>query len=152
MAEETPDSKIERWNALKAHLAAQTKLFADYCKPFKEEQDAIEAWLLDFLNRTKQNSAKTEHGTAYRSTLTQPKIVERDAYLDWCLDHWDAGGNEMLQIGAPQVAAFEAYMEERKKTIEEYAEKSGGELPAETSLTPPGTQVNYFTRVNVRKS
>jgi hypothetical protein len=152
VAEETPDSKIERWNALKAHIAAQTKLFADYCKPFKEEQDAIEAWLLDFLNRTKQNSAKTPHGTAYRSTLTQPKIIDRDAYLDWALDNWENGGNEMLQIGAPQVAAFEAYMEKRKQFLEQYAKEHDGDIPSDASISPPGTTVSYFTRVNIRKS
>jgi hypothetical protein len=147
---DTPDSKIERWNALKAHLSAQTKAFADYCAPFKTEQDEIEAWLHNFLLTTKQNSAKTDHGTCYLSTLTQPKITDRTAYLDWALEHWDEGGNEMLQIAAPQVGAFEAYMEARKKELEAHAANTGV-LPPDASTTPPGTTVSFFTRLNIRK-
>lgn len=149
---ETPAAKIERWNALKQHLAAQTKAFADYCAPFKAEQDQIEAWLHNFLLTTKQNSAKTDFGTAYLSTLTQPKIVDRTAYLDWCLENWDSSGNEMLQISVPQVGAFEAYMDTRKKKLEAHVANTGGELPPDASTTPPGTSVSFFTRLNIRKS
>ena len=148
---DTPDAKIAKWNQLKAHLAAQTKAFSDYCKPFKEEQDAIEAWLHNFLLTTKQNSAKTDHGTAYLSTLTQPKIVDRTAYLDWALENWESGGNEMLQIAAPQVGAFEAFVERRKKELEAH-QANTGQLPENASITPPGTDVSYFQRLNIRKS
>lgn len=149
---DTPAGKIQRWNELKQHLATQSKAFTDYCKQFRDEQDEIEGWLLNFLNTTGQNSAKTDAGTAYKSVLTQPKIVDRTAYLDWALDHWDTGGNEMLQIGAPQVSAFETFMELRKQVLKEYAEKNAGELPPDAAITPPGTEVSFFTRVNVRKS
>lgn len=147
----TPASLVERWNSLKAHLAAQTKAFSDYCKPFRDEQEQIEGKLLDFLNTNKLNNIKTEAGTAYKSTLTQPKIVDRDKYLDVCLDNWDDFGNELLQIGAPQIAAFELYMERRKVWLEAYV-KENGQLPDDPSVTPPGTEVNYFTRVNIRKT
>ena len=110
---DTPAAKIERWQQLKAHLAERSKAFSAYCEPFKEEQKSIEAWLLNFLNETKQDSARTEHGTAYKSTLCLPKIVDRDAFLDYCLDHWDDDGNAMLQISAPQIDAFKKYVEER---------------------------------------
>jgi hypothetical protein len=149
---ETPAAKIEQWNKLKQHIAAQTKAFADYCQPYKAEQEQIEAWLHNFLLTTKQNSAKTDHGTAYLSTLTQPKIVDRTVFLDWALENWEAGGNEMLQISAPQVGAFESYIEHRKKELEAHVANTGGELPADAQITPPGTSVSYFTRVNIRKS
>ena len=132
--EPTPASQIERWQQLKTHLTAQSKAFADYCKPFKDEQEQIENWLLDFLNKTGQNSAKTESGTAYKSTITTPKVVDREKYLDAVLDHWEDFGNAMLQVSAPQVAA-----------LEEYMQKSGG-------LPPPGTEVSNYVRLNIRKS
>ena len=34
--EPTPASQIERWQQLKVHRTAQSKAFADYCKPFKD--------------------------------------------------------------------------------------------------------------------
>ena len=148
---DTPDSKIAKWQQLKQHLAAQTKAFADYCAPFKAEQDAIEAWLHDFLLQTKQNSAKTDHGTAYLSTLTQPKIVDRTAFLDYCLENWEKDGDALLQIGAPQVEAFEAFIERRKKELEAH-QANTGQLPENASVTPPGTDVSYFQRLNIRKS
>lgn len=129
----TPDQKVARWNEIKTFLAGANKQFADLCAPYSQEQKEIEAWLHNFLNENRLKNVKTESGTAYISTLTQPKIADRTAYLDWCLANWDEAGNELLQIGSPQVAAFESYVEENK-------------------ITPPGTTVTYFERLNIRKS
>lgn len=147
---DTPESMIARHQQIKAHLEQQTKAFAEYCKTYKEEQASIEAWLLNFLNETKQNSAKTDAGTAYKSTLTQPKVMEREKFLDWVLADWDSRG-AMLQIGAPQVGEIEAHIDRRKKEIEAHVAEHGG-LPEDPSVTPPGTAVTYFTRLNIRKS
>jgi hypothetical protein len=98
----------------------------------KEFGTEIESQLHEFLLANKLKNVKTETGTAYLSTLTQPKIVDRTAYLDWVLEEWDGRG-EMLQIGAPQVTAFEAYIDENK-------------------APPPGTSVAYFERLGIRKS
>jgi hypothetical protein len=147
---DTPATKIERWQALKGHIEAQTKAFSDYVKQFKEEQDQIEAWLLDFLNKSGQDSSKTQHGTAYKSTTTSPKIDDREKYLDWVLEKWDERG-AMLQIGTPQVGEFKAHMEYRKKEIEVHVANTG-QLPPDSSVTPPGTSFTTFTKVNIRKS
>lgn len=131
VVEDSVDEKVKRWNQLKAHLAQQAKVFADYCAPFRAEQEQIEAWLHDFLNRHKIRSVKSDHGTPYISTITKPKIEDRTKYLDWCLEHWETGGDELLQLSAPQVTAFKAYVEEHKEV-------------------PPGTSVTYFEQINIR--
>ncbi len=140
----TVDSLVAEWNQIKAHLTSENKKFGEYMKPYKDRQEVIENQLHEFLLKTGQNSAKTDHGTAYLSTLTQPKIEDREKYLDWALENWDVGGGAMLQIGAPQVTAFEEYVEKQKKAI--------ADGMTNLDITPPGTTVSYFQRVNIRKS
>lgn len=141
---------VKEWNGLKAHLAQQSEAFKEYCRPYKERQDEIETEIHAFLNDNKLQNVKTEHGTAYKSVETTPKIEDRDIYLDWVLDHWEAGGNEMLQLGKPQIEAFRKYMEGREKQLEEM--KQRGAFPNDLSVTPPGTSVSFFEKVNIRKS
>jgi hypothetical protein len=150
--EPTLDSQLAQWHKLDQHLDTQSKAFKTYCAPFRAEMDALEAWIREFLDKSGQNSAKTDAGTAYKSEITQPKIEDRTLYLDWALDQWDYGGNEMLQIGAPQVTAFKAYMERRQAEIKEFADQNGGNIPENASITPPGTSVSTFIRLNIRKS
>lgn len=147
---DTPASKIDRWQALSQHVKTQSQAFANYLKPFNEEKEAIEAWLLDFLNKSGQDSAKTPTGTAYKSTNTTPKIENREVFLDWVLEKWDERG-AMLQLGAPQVTAFKEYMEYRKRELEAH-QTNTGQLPPDSSVTPPGTSFTTFTKVNVRKA
>lgn len=129
----TPDQKVTRWHEIKAFLAGANKQFADLCAPYSQEQKEIEAWLHNFLNENKLDNIKTPNGTAYKSAITQPKIVDRTAFLDWALENWESSGNEMLQISAPQVEAFKNYVEEHK-------------------AVPPGTAVSVFERLNIRRS
>ncbi len=63
-----------------------------------------------------------------------PSVTDNNEYLDYCLENWEDGGNEMLQLRAPQVTAFRAYMD-----------KNEGKLP-------PGTAVAVNTSVNIRRS
>lgn len=127
----TPDEKVARHNEIKAFLASANKQFSELCAPYVQEQKEIAAWLHNFLHETKQNSGKTDNGTFYISVHTNPKIEDRTAYLDFCLDKWDEIGNELLQLGAPQMAAFKEYIEKHKDC-------------------PPGTSVSYFEKLNVK--
>jgi hypothetical protein len=141
---------VKEWNDLKAHLAEQSKAFAEFCKPYRERQDAIENALHAFLNDNNLQNVRTEFGTAYKSVSTTPKIEDRTVYLDFCLETWDEGGNELLQLGAPQIDAFRKYMEVREKQIEDMNQR--GALPNDLSVTPPGTSVSFYEKVNIRKS
>lgn len=128
----TPDELVREHQEIKAKLAAANKQFAELCAPMETRKREIESALHEFLLGNGGKAFKGSTGTAYLSTLTQPKIVDRTAYLDWVLESWDERG-EMLQIGAPQVTAFEAYVDENK-------------------APPPGCAVGYFERLNIRKS
>jgi hypothetical protein len=123
-------------------IDAQTSKFNDFLKPHRESIEALKMQLHEQL--LKLNEAKPgEHpkasiatgaGTAYLSTIVTPSIDgDKTNFLDWCLDSWDERGG-MLQIGAPQKAAFQEY------------------LDAHQGQLPPNTKVSSITRVNVRRS
>ena len=134
------ESLIAKYNEIKDHLSAQSKAFSEYCKPFNEQLDSISNQLLDMLNQLnagkpegKRASLSTDAGTAYLSTIVTPKVTDKEKFLDWTLDNWDKYG-ALLQIGAPQKAALEEYMD------------------ANDNKLPPFTDVSTFTRVNIRRT
>lgn len=130
------DTLIERYLALKDHLAAQTKAFTAFCAPFKAEMDAIEAKLREMLLAMGETAEaiKTAAGTAYTSTITTPGIENRDTFIDFCMDNWDTVGNEMLQLGKPQVTSVKTYMDEHEGAL------------------PPGVKISTYQQLNIRRS
>ena len=126
------ESLVKRYFELDDHVTLENKKFGEYLKPLKDEMEALKNKLHEFLNSTKQESGKTDAGTFYTSTITTPKIVNQEEYLDFILEDWDARG-ALLKIGAPQVDEFKQFLAEHKKC-------------------PPGTDVSYFTRLNLRRS
>lgn len=136
---------IAEYNKITAHLDSQNKQFAEYSKPYRDRVDAIRNQLLAMLIARKEESVRTDAGTAYLSTIVTPKLNDRMTFLDWCLEDWDNRG-DMLQIGAPQKAALDAYQDALRQRIQE------GALPDDTSLLPPGVETSSFTRANIRKS
>lgn len=131
---ETAAELVERYFKLDNHISEQQNKFKEYLKPFAEEIEAIKSKLLGMLNEQGIENIRTDHGTAYKSIIDTPKIENHEAYLDWCLEFWDAIGSEMLQIGAP-----------KKDAVRQYMEANGGHLPPNVSMTS-------FTRLNIRRS
>jgi hypothetical protein len=115
-------------------VTAETKRFGEHLKPTKTRMDEIKSILLGMMNEQKTNSMSSDNGTCYISTITTPKVVNRDAYLDFVNEHWDEIGNELLQVGAPQKDALKQYLEDHQ------------------NQAPPGIEVSYFNRVNIRRS
>lgn len=130
----TDEERIKRYLELDDHIKAQSKAFTEYCKPFREEMQLIQQGFLAEFIAQKRESVRTDAGTAYSSTTMTPSVTDSTEYLDFCLDNWEEGGNEMLQLRAPQVTAFRAFMDHNQ-----------GKLP-------PGTAVAFNTSVNIRRS
>ena len=131
------DQLIAEYIKLKDFLSVEAKRFADYAAPYKDRMEEIEGKLLEMLNALGgdgRQSLKTENGTAYKSVIVTPKIVDREKYLDVVLDNYDTFGSGMLQLGAPKKESIDAYMQE-----------TNGQLPA-------GVEITSFTRVNIRRS
>ena len=134
MSNKTADELVAEHFAIDDYIASETKRFAEHLKPHRERDEEIKNALLAILNEQKATNIKTEHGTAYTSTIVTPKIVDRDAYLKVVLANWLDFGGEMLQLGAPQ-----------KTAVEQYQQTHEGHLP-------PGVETSAFTRINIRRS
>lgn len=131
-------SLIRRYYEVEAFLKAQSDAFEKNAKPHRDELEQIKSQLharLVELNGAegKRASLATEYGTAYLSTIVTPKVIDREKWLDWCLEDWNGRG-AMLQITAPQKDAFN-----------DYRDRHDGALP-------PNVEISSFTRVNIRKS
>ena len=145
----TPGQLIEDFVKIDDYVKSETKRFAAFLAPFKEQMEKIENQLLEMLNKSAEGdkaSFSCDAGTAYISNLLNVKIdpeaepyqsehgVEtgRDALLAYCLDHWDEIGNEML-LYQPQKDAVRKYLEENGKP-------------------PPGVKIGWFKRCNIRRT
>ncbi len=128
----TVDQLVAEHIKLNDWLASEAKRFDEHMKPFKEQLQMIAAQLLDLSNQQKWESIKTNDGTAYRSTLMNLKVDDRERLLDFAMEKWDEIGNEILLISAQKDAV--------KRWLEE------------TGFSPPGVSVGYFTRINIRRS
>jgi hypothetical protein len=120
--------KLEDW------LEAESKRFAEHIKPVKARMEAIKQTLLAMAIEQKVDGFPTEAGTAYKSTIMNPSIESRETYLDFVLDNWEACGNEMLQLRAPNVDSVRNYMQDHD-----------GDLP-------PGVKTANLVRMNIRRS
>lgn len=129
-------SLVEQHQKLRRHLDAQELAFKEYCKPYREQMEKLEAEISAAMHKAGMKSVKTEFGTPILSEITTPRIKtdERDGYIDWCMENWSTYGGQMLQIGAPQVTA-----------VREYMDKNEGRLP-------PHIEISTALRFSIRKA
>lgn len=128
----TPADLVKQYNETKTFLDGQIKAFDEYAKPFKEKLETIRNQLLAIANSQGLDSLSTEFGTAYKSTILNLKIDNRDAYLQFVTQNWNEYGNAMLQCGAT------------KEAVKEYMDRNSGQ-------PPPGINISWFTRMNVNR-
>lgn len=145
----TDEALMERYFALKDWITSEDARYKAHVDPHKKEMDGIEQEFLKRLNDRGADSTKSDHGTAYTSTLLNVSVspdgpsyaVEnnavpltgRDALLEAALEHWNEWGSDMLMIGAQKDAV--------KKYLDDHEGKE-----------PPGVKTSRFTRVNIRRS
>ena len=88
-------------------------------KEFEQKLHTLGATMLDTLNRTQQESARTAHGTIYRQIEIKPNVGDWDALYAWIRNH----------------DAFDALEKRVKKTfVTEYMEMHDGDLPPGVSV------------------
>lgn len=124
---------IEKYQELRQTVASFTEEHEKILAPYKAGMATIENALLERLNERGADNTKTEAGTAYKSTITNVKVVARDTFLKFCTDNWSTVGAEMLNVGAV------------KDPIKQFIESGG-------SPESIGIETSAFTRVNIRKS
>ena len=122
---------VEKYLQLKAKVASMSEAFDAQVKPYKDGMATIENALLALLNERGADNTKTDAGTAYKSVITSVKVVDRNVFLKFCIDNWNAGGSDMLNVSAV------------KDPVKQFM--NGSTAP------PPGVETSAFTRVNVRR-
>ena len=148
----TNDELVQEALAIDDYVKGEMKKLAEFLAPYKKRGEEIDQILMARMIEQGMPAIKTDHGTAYKSIIVTPKVVDREAYLDFIEAHYDTIGRGMLQVGAPKKEAFDEFVENRKKAITEYQEANNGQLPPDMSLYPPGCDASSFTRVNIRRS
>lgn len=124
---------VTEYQQIRAHLDAQQKLFSDYCKPYNEKLEQLQAQITATMTAQGIKSFKTDTGTAILSTIVTPKILDETKYLDWILEDWDRRG-AMLKIGPPL-----------KDALTEYMDANDGALP-------PNIETSSMVRFSIRKA
>ena len=82
---------------LRDWLNAQKKAYEAQIEPRKQQLEKLNQILLQSLNATGQNTARTNAGTAYKKLWTSATITDKDAFRrhvigteDWDLIDWRA--------------------------------------------------------------
>lgn len=97
--------------------------------PYTEKMDRIEAAILNFFNKTGQNSCRTNHGTPYKSDTLSATVADRESFLGFVRE------NEAYHFLENRV---------KKEAVVEY-EQEHGEYP-------PGIKTSVVTKINVNRS
>lgn len=124
---------VARHQEIKAHLDAQDTQYAAYKKPYLDEQIEIQGKIHAAMLEQGVKSVRTDTGTAILTTITTPKVTDKEKFLDFVLENWDKCGS-MLQIGAPNKAALQEYMDAHDNNL------------------PPFVTVENFVRFSIRKA
>lgn len=124
----TVDSVIKKYMALRAKKEAIEAETKEQVKGIKENMAKIEAWLKVKADADGVTSFKTEHGTAFLTTVDYANVADWDAVLEFIRNE---EAYDMLEKRVSK-AAVRGYLES-------------------TNEVPPG--VNYGTKldINIRK-
>lgn len=150
----TIDQVVERYVQLRDQRKAMDDAHAEKVKPLGEALQVMEAWLLAQLNQAKLDAAKTEFGTAYKSTVMSAGIENWDIFLghvvgralERALAAVENGGSEQDAAGAFLASPELGFLTRSvtKTAVEEYMQASKGKLP-------PGIKTAFITKINVRR-
>jgi len=121
---------IAKYIAIRDFIEDRQKKFDEFLAPYYGSMKSIEAFITNQLNEQGVESIKTEHGTAYRNTLMQCKVEDREAWMDFVFDGRREG---FITSAVP------------KDAVKEY-------LDSHNSVPPPGVKVVFINKTNFRRN
>lgn len=141
---------VRRYNELRAYKEKRLDEVNVELAPLNEGMEAIKGEMLRRLNErspdvTKKANSKTEHGTAFRVRHVRAKVVERDRFLDFCLENWDTVGSDILDVSAV-TSGFSDEKGSFFEWVSAHRDEKGNEQ------FPPGLEVERTVTVNIRKA
>jgi hypothetical protein len=141
---------VLRYNELRAYKDKRLDEVNAELEPFNQGMEVIKNEMLRRLNErspdvTKKANSKTEHGTAFRVRHVRAKVVEKDKFLDFCLENWDTVGSDILDVSA----VTSGFSDEKGAFYEYVASHRDGQG---NEQFPPGIEVERTVSVNIRKA
>ena len=122
------DKTVQQYRELDAKIDEIKKLQQQQLRPFTEMLDKLEGRLLQWLEQTGQQSARTAFGTIAVRVNYSAKIKDFDAFMTYVINN----------------DAFELLDRHANKTAcKEFAEEHGS--------APPGVQLTTYNDLSVRK-
>jgi hypothetical protein len=123
---------IEQYQKIRAKLAVIKEEFTKACEPYEKHVNTIETELARRLIERGAQNTKTEFGTAYFAHGIRAKVVDRDAFLKFCVQNWAGYGQEMIDVRA------------LRDGVKDFI--------ASSKEPPPGVEVENYTNLNVRRT
>ncbi|HEX8838190.1 MAG TPA: hypothetical protein VF748_14710 [Candidatus Acidoferrum sp.] len=96
----TDEVLIAKYFEIKTYCEEHEKRLAEKLKGPRAGMQTIKDVLLARFNQRGSTNTKTEAGTAFASKRLDVKVIDRQAFLQYCIAHWSTFGADMLQIGA----------------------------------------------------
>lgn len=122
---------IQQFIKLRDYVEAQTKAFEETMKPYKAGMAAIENAVSAQLIADGGESIRTEHGTAYRTTVMAVKMADRQAFMEFVTQDW--GEREAFLTSAVT-----------KDVVKDWIEQNNSK--------PPGLDIAYIHKTNFRRA
>lgn len=121
---------IQRYIQLRDYVEAKTKALEAELKPYKDGMASIEGAVSQQIIDLGGESIKTEHGTAYRTTVMAVKVADREAFMQFVAD--DFGERSSFLTSAVT-----------KETVRDWMEQN--------NAVPPGLNVTNVHKTNFRR-
>lgn len=105
-------------------------------KVYADAMETIENYLAEYMHNLKLTSLPTKNGTAYGTTVTSVKILDKSKFFQYAIKN----NTELLQFSCNKTA-LKDYEEEKNKK---------GDIIRPAKPYPPGIEVTKLKKVNVR--
>lgn len=151
----TPDIVVAKYVEVRDQLKIEEDAHAERMKPKREALEKMEAWLLDYLNREKVESARTAAGTAYKSHSLSVQMGDWDTFFGWVVSRAIERALAAVEAGGGETDAARAFTATpelsflthavAKTAVQEHMDKHEGQ-------PPPGVRTTTFVKVGVRRA
>ncbi len=151
----TVDQVVGKYVELRDQQRLVSERHAEEMKPFNEALQNIEAWLLGHFNANGIESAKTKHGTAYKSTTMSATVENWDELFKTIVSSAFIRALSVIEEGGNDEEAFARFCSSErlsllvrgvnKTAVKEYMDMTCGAVP-------PGVKTTFITKCNVRRT
>ena len=151
----TTDQIVAKYVAVRDEKKALSEKHSAELAPYNKKLEILEQALLASLNAQNADSVKTEHGTAYKSTVMSASVEDWDALTAYILSEAVDRIADSLERGEPPEKQIEAFQQTPafaliNRSVNKTAVKET--MEAKEGFIPPGVKTAFVTSVNVRRA